>query len=64
MKITSFSLLDPEEYDRIVYEWNRTEHEYPSKTVVELFEEQAGRTPDNIAVAYEGKQLSYRELNE
>jgi amino acid adenylation domain-containing protein len=57
--------LREDEYDRIVYEWNRTEHEYPAgKTVVELFEEQAARTPDNIAVVYEGKQLSYRELNE
>jgi amino acid adenylation domain-containing protein len=65
MKISNFSLLDPEEYDQIVYEWNQTGHEYPAdKTVVELFEEQVERTPDNVAVVYEGKRLSYRDLNE
>jgi amino acid adenylation domain-containing protein len=64
-RIKEISALNKEEHNRILCEWNRTEHEYPAdKTVVELFEEQAERTPDNIAVAYEGKLLSYRELNE
>jgi amino acid adenylation domain-containing protein len=58
------SLLDEEQFNRIVYEWNRTGHEYPAdKTVAELFEEQVERTPENIAVVYGGKRLSYRELN-
>src|ERR1043166_3235268 len=30
----------------------------------QLIEEQAQRTPDNIAVVFEGKTLSYRELND
>jgi amino acid adenylation domain-containing protein len=52
------------ERQRIVCEWNRTEHEYPAaKTVVELCEDQVERTPGNIAVSCEGKELSYRELN-
>src|SRR5690606_15723512 len=34
------------------------------KIITELFEEQAERTPDNIAITYEDKQLTYRELNE
>ncbi|MCP5054556.1 MAG: amino acid adenylation domain-containing protein, partial [bacterium] len=34
-----------------------------SKTVVDLFREQVEKTPDNIAVVFEDKQLSYRELN-
>src|SRR5690606_31472715 len=33
------------------------------KTLVDLFEEQVLRTPDNIAVKFEGEALSYRELN-
>ena len=33
------------------------------KTLVDLFEEQVLRTPDNIAVEFENEQLSYRELN-
>ena len=34
------------------------------KTISVLFEEQAGRTPDAIAVVYEGAELTYRDLNE
>lgn len=34
------------------------------KTISELFEEQATRTPDAVAVVYEGAELTYRDLNE
>jgi amino acid adenylation domain-containing protein len=62
---SQISLPGPEEYERIIYEWNKTDTEYPGdKTIHELFEEQAERTPDNVALVYEGKQLTYRELNE
>ena len=33
-------------------------------TVQEIFEEQAEKTPDNIAVDMDSKYLTYRELNE
>lgn len=37
---------------------------YPKdKTILDLFEEQAARTPDNIAVVFQGITLSYSELN-
>ncbi|MEO5647347.1 MAG: condensation domain-containing protein, partial [Chitinophagaceae bacterium] len=37
---------------------------YPKdKTIVDLFEEQVAKTPDNIAVVFEEEQLSYKELN-
>jgi amino acid adenylation domain-containing protein/non-ribosomal peptide synthase protein (TIGR01720 family) len=45
--------------------WNRTETDYPKDlTIVALFERQVAQTPDNIAVVFEEKQLSYRQLNE
>ena len=57
--------MDKEEYQKIVYDWNRTEAPYSkSKTIHQLFEEQAEKTPDNIAVVFEGEGLTYRELNE
>jgi non-ribosomal peptide synthetase component F len=35
----------------VVYEWNRTEAGYPSdKTVADLFEEQAAKTPERTTV--------------
>ncbi|HLY69273.1 MAG TPA: amino acid adenylation domain-containing protein [Puia sp.] len=35
-----------------------------SKTVIDLFSEQVALTPDKMAVTFEEKALSYRELNE
>ncbi len=35
----------------------------PNTCVHELIEQQAGKTPDAVAVVGEGAQLSYRELN-
>ena len=57
-------LLSREERQRILYEWNDTAREYPSeKCVHELFEEEAERVPEAVAVEYEEQQLTYRELN-
>ncbi|MBN9232097.1 MAG: AMP-binding protein, partial [Legionella sp.] len=45
--------------------WNETQHDYPKdKTVYQLFEEQAEKTPNNSAIIYEGEELTYQELNE
>src|SRR5258708_11494783 len=44
---------------------NATEAEGARHTCVhELFESQAARTPDTVAVEFDGEQLTYRELNE
>ena len=59
------SVLEKEEYKQIVQDWNATDVSYPKgKTANVLFEEQVTKTPDAIAIVYEGKGLSYRELNE
>ncbi len=34
------------------------------RSIADLFEEQAGKTPDQIAVVFEGKTWTYQELNE
>ena len=36
----------------------------PARTLAQLVEEQVARTPDTIAVAYEGTYHTYREVNE
>ncbi|PCN44848.1 non-ribosomal peptide synthetase [Brevibacillus laterosporus] len=64
-KIADISLLREEEKNMIISEFNNTVMEYPrEKLIHQLFEEQAARIPDQIAVICEGEQLSYRELNE
>lgn len=58
-------LLGIQQKQRILAEWNQTETSYPSdRCIHELFELQAARTPDAIALVFEDQQLSYRELNE
>ena len=62
--VRTLEVLPAAERHRLLYEWNDTEVEYPSdKCVHELFEEQAEKTPEAVAVVYEDEQLSYGELN-
>ncbi|MEG4503826.1 amino acid adenylation domain-containing protein [Microcoleus sp. F6_B4] len=57
------SLIDAQRHELLV-EWNNTTREYPQdKCIHQLFEEQVERTPDAVALVFEGKQLTYRELN-
>lgn len=58
-------LISEDQKNNILYEFNNTKVEYASKKLIhQLFEEQAVKTPDNIAIIYENKKMAYRELNE
>jgi amino acid adenylation domain-containing protein len=64
-KIAELPLLTEKERRRILVEWNDTAAAYPSDICVhELFEEQAARTPEALAVVFEDERLTYGELNE
>ena len=57
-------LCGESERNVILKEFNNTLADYPKdKTVVELFEEQVKKTPDNVAVVFEDESLTYAELN-
>ncbi len=62
-RLSQLSLLTDAERDQALVEWNATSAELPRETVHGLIEAQARRTPDAIAVVFEGAALSYRELN-
>ncbi|WP_208612614.1 non-ribosomal peptide synthetase [Xenorhabdus vietnamensis] len=62
---TSVSVLSDQERQTLLHTWNQTDAPYPrDKTLHQLFEEQAEKTPDHIALVFEGEALTYRELNE
>jgi amino acid adenylation domain-containing protein len=62
--VSRLSLLTSSERRQVLFEWNDTRSEYPRDYCVhQLFEEQAGRTPDAIALVFEDQQLTYSELN-
>ncbi len=58
------TMLSAEETDKVLHEFNDTAADYPgNSTMVELFEQQAAKTPDKTAVVYEGESLTYAQLN-
>lgn len=64
-KIANICILSEYEKNKILYDFNNTYSDYPrNKTIVELFEEQVEKNPNNTAVVFENESLTYRELNE
>ncbi|MUG96207.1 amino acid adenylation domain-containing protein [Scytonema sp. UIC 10036] len=61
--ISTLPLLTPAEKHQMLVEWNNTKTDYPQQCIHELFAAQVERTPDAVAVVFENKQLTYRELN-
>ncbi|HEY7220935.1 MAG TPA: amino acid adenylation domain-containing protein, partial [Candidatus Binatia bacterium] len=62
--VSRLPIMSAAERRRLLVEWNETKTDYPAdKCIHEVFESQVERSPDAIAVAYGGKQLTYRELN-
>ena len=62
--ISTLPLLTDAERHQMLIEWNDTRTDYPrDRCIHELFAEQAARTPDAVAVVYEGDKLTYRELD-
>ncbi|MCL1918505.1 MAG: amino acid adenylation domain-containing protein [Peptococcaceae bacterium] len=70
-KIKELHMTDAAEEEKVLVEFNATDTDYPQdKTVVQLFEEQVAKTPNNIAIVFKGQeqadivQLTYAELND
>ena len=58
------SALSELQRNEILYAWNDTSVEFPDACVHELFEQQVDRDPDAVAVVFEERRLTYRELNQ
>ena len=62
--ISDLELLSQDEKHEVVFEFNRTGKDYPkTRAIHQLFEEQAAKTPGNLAVAFNAQRLTYHELN-
>lgn len=63
--LKDIEIVTPSEKDKLLCDFNNTKIDYPKdKTIAQLFEEQALKTPDNIAVVCNDEKLTYKELNE
>ncbi|WP_080312540.1 non-ribosomal peptide synthetase, partial [Burkholderia pseudomallei] len=64
MPVGMLPLLDEAERKQVVYAWNATERDYPIEQCIhQLFEAQVDRKPEAIALTFDGRRLSYAELN-
>jgi amino acid adenylation domain-containing protein len=60
----SIDVMPKEERRKLLVEWNETGTAYPrEKSIHQLIEEQAARTPDAVAVVDDGRTLTYSQLN-
>ncbi|MGB8194441.1 MAG: amino acid adenylation domain-containing protein [Chitinophagaceae bacterium] len=65
VSIKELKLLSQEERDELTNLFNDTVASYDeSATIVGLFEQQAAQTPDATAVVFEGRSMTYKQLNE
>src|SRR5262249_44811643 len=63
-RVSALEMMSIEERARLVYQWNDTESVYPQQLLVhELFERQVERSPEAVAIVYEGEEITYAELN-
>ena len=63
--IAEAGYLTDSEKQQLLTEFNNTDVVYASdKTIVDLFEEQVAKTPDDLAIVFEDVELTYKEFNE
>jgi amino acid adenylation domain-containing protein len=62
--ICALPMLSEQEREQLLMEWNQTRVKYPeTDSLRRLIEQQVERSPEAVAVVFEGQQLKYRELN-
>ena len=62
-RIGHIDILEPEERQQILIDWNDTACEVPHTTLPALFEAQVKRSPDATALVFEESTLTYAQLN-
>ena len=63
-RLADVPLIAADERRQLVEQWNDTRVDYPDKVLLhQLFEAQAAKTPDAVALVFEQTSLTYRELD-
>ena len=63
-RVSELPLLGQVERDRLVVEWNDTARDYPREaSLTEVFAAQVRRTPEAVALSFDGQVVTYRELD-
>lgn len=65
IELKDVEIVIPEEKEKLLTDFNKTELKYnPNIPIIKYFEEQAQKTPNNTAIVFENKKMTYKELNE
>src|SRR2546421_1328693 len=62
--LSDLPLLTAAERQQLLVEWNATRTDYPEACVHELFEAQVQQKPEDVAVIWQDRQLTYQQLNQ
>ncbi|HEY6801976.1 MAG TPA: amino acid adenylation domain-containing protein [Pyrinomonadaceae bacterium] len=62
-RLSELPLMNEEERQQVEVEWNQTAKTYEPRCVIELFESQVERSPDEIAIICDGVSCNFAELN-
>ena len=64
-RIRELSMMPEEEQTRLLSDWNATRRDYAlDRRIGDLFEAQAARAPERVALTCAGEQITYGRLNE
>ena len=64
LTVSELNILDSDQTRHILVDWNATEMDYPrDQCIHQLFEAQVRRTPEVVAVEFDGHWLTYAELD-
>ncbi len=62
--IRDLDMLGEEEKKKLLIDFNNNKHPFPeNKNLIDLFEEQVEKTPDNVAVIFYDRKITYLRLN-
>ncbi|MEW7293170.1 amino acid adenylation domain-containing protein [Aquimarina sp. 2304DJ70-9] len=65
INLFDINLLSEVEKNQYLYEFNKTNADFPSEsTITALFEEQARKTPDHVALQTANQSMTFGELND
>ncbi|MGW0042828.1 non-ribosomal peptide synthase/polyketide synthase [Rhodococcus sp. NPDC003348] len=62
-RVWEIDLLTAAEQEQVLETWNDTTHDVADGTLVSLFDAQVARTPDAVALSFQGESLTYREFD-
>jgi amino acid adenylation domain-containing protein len=63
IRLGNLPILTPNERRQVLVDWNPAQSSYPQACIHDLFEEQVEQAPEAVALTFQGRQISYHELN-